>query len=112
MKLVIIILNKIELLEDLLEAFLEIGVSGATVLDSVGMGHVISEHIPIFAGLQDAFAGSSPGNKTILAVVEDEMVDKVAEVVNDICSNFNEPGSGLMITVPVDKIFGYTHGND
>ncbi len=80
MKLAIVFLNKIEFLDDILAAFLEIGVRGATVIDSVGMGHIISQHIPIFAGLRDAFAGSSPNNKIILAVVEERMVKKISGI--------------------------------
>jgi nitrogen regulatory protein P-II 1 len=112
MKLVLILLNRIELLEDLLTAFLEIGVSGATVLDSVGMGHIISTNVPIFAGLQDAFAGSSPGNKTILAVVEEKMVETIAEVFEDICSDPDESHPGIIISIPIDKIFGLNNLND
>ena len=110
MKLVVIFLNRAEYLEDLLSAFLEIGVSGATVLNSMGMGRIISENIPIFAGLQDAFAGSSPVNKTILAVVEEEMVDKMADAVQDICGSFDEPGCGIMISLPGEKVFGFRPG--
>ena len=106
MKLVIIFLNKVEYLEDLMSAFLEIGVSGATVLSSIGMGRIISHHIPIFAGLQDAFAGSSPANKTIISVVDEELVEKIAEVLQDVCGGFDEPGSGIMISLPVEKIYG------
>ncbi len=106
MKLVLIFLNKVEYLEDLMSAFLEIGLTGATVLTSIGMGRIISHHIPIFAGLQDAFAGSSPANKTIVSVVDEDMVDKIAEVLKDVCGDFNEPGSGIMISLPIDKIYG------
>ncbi len=106
MKLVIIFLNKVEYLEDLMSAFLEIGVSGATVLSSIGMGRIISYHIPIFAGLQDTFAGSSPANKTIVTVVPGELVEKIAHIVQDVCGDFNKSGSGIMISLPVDKIYG------
>ena len=106
MKLAVVFLNKIEFLEDILAAFLEIGVRGATVIDSVGMGHIISQHIPIFAGLRDAFAGSSPNNKIIFAVVEEDLVEKVAEVVDDICWVQEESGAGFMISLDVDKVFG------
>ena len=106
MKLALVFLNKIEFLDDILAAFLEIGVRGATVIDSVGMGHIISQHIPIFAGLRDAFAGSSPNNKIILVVVEEDMVKKISEVVDDICWSQEESGSGFMISLDVDKVFG------
>lgn len=45
MKLLVLILNKVEKLEEVLEGFIEIGVIRATVIDSVGMGHVISEEV-------------------------------------------------------------------
>ena len=106
LKLAIIFLNKVEYLEDLLTAFLEIGINGATVVNSVGMGRIISYEIPIFAGLQEAFPGSSPSNKTIFAVIKDEKVKKVLDVVEDICGSFEEPGSGLVVTLPVSDVYG------
>lgn len=107
MKLAVIFLNKIEYLEDLLSAFLEIGVSGATIVDSVGMGHIISQHIPIFAGLKDAFAGSSPVQKIILAVVEDEMIDRINEVLADICISFDETKSYFMTSLAIEGLYGF-----
>ena len=51
MKLLIIILNKEENLDELLEGFLEIDIRGATVVNSQGMGSIITTDIPIFAGV-------------------------------------------------------------
>ncbi len=94
-----------ELLEDVLSAFLEIGVSGATVFDSVGMGHIISHNIPIFAGLREAFVGSNPRNKVILIVTEDHLVSTIADAVDEVCNQDERRASSFVITLPVDKIF-------
>ena len=110
MKLVVVFLNKVECLEDLLTAFLELGVSGASVVDSVGMGRIISHNVPIFAGLRSAFPGSSPGNKVILSVVDDEQAEEVADVVEDVCGSFDEPASGLLVVLPIDFARGYRPG--
>ncbi len=110
MKLVVIILNRVEYLEDLLTAFLEIGVSGATVLNSVGMGQIISKNIPIFAGLSDAFPGSSPSNRTILAVVREHQVERIARMVEEVCGSLDEAGSGLMVSFDIDQTFGFRPG--
>ncbi|MFW6131565.1 MAG: hypothetical protein ACOC5F_03095 [Candidatus Aminicenantaceae bacterium] len=107
MKLVIIFLNHIEYLEDLLSAFLEIGLSGATVIDSVGMGHIISHDIPIFAGLKDSFPGSSPTNKTILIVTEDNKIDDISEVLDDITGYLKESGAAKMFSLSIDESFGF-----
>ncbi|MFW6140375.1 MAG: P-II family nitrogen regulator [Acidobacteriota bacterium] len=107
MKLIIIFLNKIEYLDDLLSAFLEIGVPGATVLDSVGMGHIVSHDLPIFAGLRDFFAGSSPTNKTILIVTEKHRISKIDEVLKDVTNYHQKSGVAKIISVPVDDLFGF-----
>ncbi len=107
MKLVIIFLNKIEYLEDILSAFLEIGIPGATVLDSVGMGHIVSYNIPIFAGLRDFFAGTSPTNKTILVVAEKDMVYRIEEALKYITGYHKKTGIAKMISIPIEDLFGF-----
>jgi nitrogen regulatory protein PII len=111
-KLVVIILNRVEYLEDLLTAFLEIGISGATVLNSVGMGQILSRNIPIFAGLSDAFPGSSPSNRTILAVVQDRQVERMAHMVEEVCGSLDDPGNGLMVSLSLDQVFGFRPGGN
>ncbi|MEN8153641.1 MAG: hypothetical protein ABFR75_06425 [Acidobacteriota bacterium] len=107
MKLGIVILNRIELLEDLLSAFIEIGISDANVIDSLGMGHIISHNIPIFAGLMDAFTGSSPKSKTIFIIIKEEMAEKVVEVVKDICMDSEETDNSQILFLPVDKFISF-----
>lgn len=110
MKLIIIVLNKVELLEDLLSAFLEIGISGATVIDSNGMGQIITTRIPIFAGLRDAFPGISSVNKTILVVVTEEQVADVEIVLEEVCGNFDQTGTGIYFCLPLDFVRGFRPG--
>jgi len=110
MKLVVIILNDTEHLEDLLTAFLEIGVSGSTVIDSVGMGRILSHDVPIFAGLRGVFPGASPVNKTILTVAPDGLVDDVLTVIEDVCGTFEESGTGLVFVLPIDTVRGVGTG--
>jgi len=106
MKLLILILNKVEKLEEVLEGFLEIGISGATVVDSVGMGHILSEEVPIFLGLRFMFAGAKPHNKTILSTIKDEKEEPVINLLKKILGDLNQPGTGIVFTVPVDRAEG------
>ncbi len=103
MNLAIIILNRIELLEDILSAFLEIDISDVNVTDSVGMNHIISHNIPIFAGLMDSFTGSSPKSKMILVKIDSNQTERLIEVVKDICNDPDEPNSGHMILLPIER---------
>jgi hypothetical protein len=38
--------------------------------------------------------------------VEEDMVEKISEVVDDICWSQEESGAGFMISLDVDKVFG------
>ena len=106
MKLVVIFLNKVECLEDILSGFLEIGAPGATVINSVGMGHILSHDVPIFAGLASAFPGTHPGNKTIMLVARDALVEDIIAVLEDVCGSFDDPGNGVAVTIQLDSVHG------
>ena len=106
MKLLILILNKVEKLEEVLEGFLEAGVTGATIIDSIGMGHVISEEVPIFAGLRFMFAGAKPHNKMIFSVITDDKEDPVITVLKKILGDLGQPGTGIVFTIPLDRVEG------
>jgi nitrogen regulatory protein P-II 1 len=106
MKLLILILNKVEKMEEVFEGFLEIGITGATVIDSIGMGHILSEEVPIFAGLRFMFAGSKPHNKTILSAIKDEKEKPAIEVLRKILGDLNQPGTGIVFTIPIDRVEG------
>ncbi len=101
-----LILNKEEFLDEVLEAFLELGIRGATVIDSVGMGRILTVEVPIFAGLRDLLPGSRPYNKTIFTIVEEKKVLKIIEAVEQIIGSLDEPGTGVTFSFKVDNVRG------
>ncbi|MCD6574518.1 hypothetical protein J7K97_02430 [Candidatus Aerophobetes bacterium] len=113
MKLLVFVLNKEELLEDVLEAFIEAGITGATILDSEGMGRFLTYEIPLFADFREFMKGNKPYNKTIFSVVEDEKKIKIVEkLIEKICGNLSEPGTGILFTIPVDYAKGLVREED
>jgi nitrogen regulatory protein PII len=106
MKLFVMVLNKEEYLDEILEAFLELDVHGATVIDSVGMGHLLSYEIPIFAALRDVLPGNRPYNKTIFSVVEEEKIPKMIEAIEQIMGSLDQPGTGIVFTLAVENVRG------
>lgn len=107
MKLLILVLNKVEKLEEVLEGYLEVGISGATIIDSVGMGHILSEEVPIFAGLRFMFAGAKPHNKTVISVIPDNKEEPALKILNNILGDLEKPGVGIVFTIPVDRVIGF-----
>ena len=70
------------------------------------MGHVISEEVPIFAGLRFMFAGAKPHNKMIFSVIEDNKEDPVIKVLRKILGDLSKPGTGIVFTMPLDRVEG------
>lgn len=106
LKLVVIVLNQEEFLDELLQAFVELDVRGATVIDSVGMGQIIAHDIPVFGGLRSLMTGARPYNKTIFTVVEEKKVSEIVNTIEHICGSLDEPGTGLIFTLAVDFVKG------
>lgn len=107
MKLLVFVLNNEEFLEEVLEAYVEAGVTGATIVDSEGMGRFLAYEVPLFAGFKEFMKGNKPYNKTILSVVRDEhTVDQVRRLIDPLVGGLDNPGTGIMFTVPVDWVSG------
>ncbi|HDP94780.1 MAG TPA: hypothetical protein ENN40_05395 [Candidatus Aminicenantes bacterium] len=106
MMLAVLILNREELLESVLEGYLEIGITGATIVDSVGMGHILAEDVPVFAGLRFMFSGNRPYNKTVLSVIQDEKGPAVKNVLKKILGPLEDNGNGILFFIPVIDAWG------
>lgn len=111
MNVLFIVLNETDYLDDILDAFVEIGVKGATILDSQGMGSAISNSgrgkDPFFGSIRNLLDNARPYNKTIFTVIEGEyLLQQAIKTVKDIIGDMSKPGIGLMFTMPVGHIYG------
>jgi nitrogen regulatory protein PII len=84
MRLLVAVVHDPEKLDEILSGFLEIGITGATVLSSEGMGSLLSHDIPLFAGLQTLVSGSRPQNRLILSVISQDHVQPVVDLLTDV----------------------------
>lgn len=107
MELLIVVINDVDRMDEVLAGFLEIGITGATVIDSEGMGRVLSHDIPIFAGLQTLISRSRPQNQTLFSVIDEpEKVEQAIALLQDVCGRFDDPATGIAMTVPVSRVVG------
>ncbi|MGO1469498.1 MAG: P-II family nitrogen regulator [Tissierella sp.] len=111
MNVVFIVLNETDYLDDILDSFVEIGVKGATIVDSQGMGSAMTNSgrgkDPFFGGIRTFIENARPYNKTIFTVIDDkDLLDKTVETVKEILGNINDPGVGMVFTMPVGNVYG------
>lgn len=114
MKLFVLILNRIEKLEDLMLAFAREELCGGTILDSTGMARALyassrkeEEEITFFGSIRNYLTGSEGTNsKTILTVIRDDQQDTIIRIAQEVVGDFSEPDVGIMFTVPLDFVLG------
>ena len=106
MLLLVAVINHVEQVDDVLAGFVELGITGATVVNSAGMGHVLSRDVPIFAGLRSLTTRSRPGNQVLLSVIDESKADAAIALIQEVCGSLAAPGAGIVFTVPLDRVVG------
>jgi nitrogen regulatory protein PII len=107
MELLVIILNKPELLNELLSVLVEAGISKATILDSEGLGQHLAYEVPIFAGLRKFVGEGRTFNKTILALMDDSgRMQELQKLLKGLGIDFEKDGMGVLFTLPVNNVVG------
>ena len=106
MRLLIAVINDPDRIDEAMSGFIELGITGATVVNSEGMARVLSHDIPIFAGLQTLISGSRQQNNIILSVIAKEKVPETFALLQEVFGNFDAPATGIAFTLPVDQVVG------
>jgi len=107
MELLVAVIDNADKTDEILAGFIEIGITGATVFESEGMGRLLGRDVPHFAGLQSLISRSRPRNQTVFSVVDDpEKSRRAIELIQDVCGRLSDPGTGIAFTVPVSRVAG------
>lgn len=109
MYVLFIVLNETDFLDDILTKFVEVGVKGATILDSQGMASALSregENLPLFGSLLMLMDGARPYNKTIFTLItKEDLLKKAIAGVQEVLDKNVSHSAGLMFTLPVDNVY-------
>lgn len=106
MQLLIAVINQEERMEEILSGFLEIGITGATLINTEGMGRLLASEVPIFAGLEALVGRTRPRNQTLFSVMDDDKVDRALALLQEVCGDFSRPATGIVVTLPVNRVLG------
>ncbi len=96
-KLLVVVLYEDDRFYDLMEFFIEEGLEGATVIDSIGMGHYIS-NIPLFSSFVGFMNEDHNSSRTILTTLPGEQVEQVVQGIEDLTGDLDKT-QGAMIMV-------------
>ncbi len=106
---VVIVLNKVECLDEIIKKFVENDISGGTIIDSYGMARSIGRddaEIPLFSMLKSMFDFDDASSKIIFMIAEEAQVRTISKIVNEATGGLQNPNTGIMFCTPVVYIEG------
>ncbi len=104
MYLLFTVIDNEDLLDELITGWMDLGISGATVMDTTGALQLVTQHVPIFAGLRSLTSGGARHNKTIFTAVEDEeLLDLAIAFLKELCRKSGSPRQGVYFVAPLHR---------
>lgn len=106
-KLLVCIIEKEEKLDDVLEALIEEGITGASILNTRGLFEYMADEIPIFAGFRNLIVDHNPTNKMLISVLPDSAsVTRAMNTIESAYGDFSQPNMGIMFSLDIGNIRG------
>ena len=104
MELLVCVVDRDQHLERILSAFVDLGIRGATIINSEGMAHHVGEELPVLTGLQALLERTRPHSATVFSVIDDAAtIEAAIATISEICGGLDGPGTGIVFTVPVRR---------
>jgi nitrogen regulatory protein P-II 1 len=110
MQLLVAVINHAELVDGVLAGFKELGIPGATVLESRGMARLLTRDVPAFVGAPAVRNGTRTENRTVFCVVDEADVEAAIRMIESIIGTLETPGAGIAFTLPIDRVVGLRPG--
>lgn len=108
MKMLALVLNDSDRVDEVLLSLSKIGIVGATVINSVGMGAILGGKVPFFPIHEKHIRVQKPENKTIFTIIDDEVTLRHAVDMLRVTLKLEKPGTGFLFVLPVLEAYGTT----
>ena len=111
-RLVICVVDDPERADEVLAAWVQCGVPGVTILDSMGLGHHITglgpqDDAAIFPSLENLLRAREESHRTLMAVVDDpQIIDRLVEETERIVGALDTPNTVILFVIPVEQAWG------
>jgi hypothetical protein len=105
--LIVAILTEAQLCHDVIHLWEETGVTGATIVESIGMRGLMEAHanrddLPLFPSLRKMLESEEIHHRTIFSVVPDGFdIEGLIRKTETLVGDFDEVSNGFLFVVPV-----------
>jgi len=109
MYMLIMVLDDSSRRNEVLEAWINAGIKGVTILESTGVNRVLPRTgaSPMYAGFSQIFGSGRVGHNTLFAVIDNlEIADAAVAATEGILGDLTKPHTGIIFALPVVKTWG------
>lgn len=110
MQLLILILKKVHLENEIMEKLAETGVKGGTSLEGTGMAKALinMNELPFFGMLRHIITDEEKlTSKVLLFVLKDEQIPAARAKIKEVIGDLTEPNTGIMFSIPINYVEGF-----
>lgn len=112
MYLVVLIVDNPDDCGQILHAWENSGVRGATILESTGLGRfkqsIKRDDLPIMPSLRGLFQQEEVRHRTVFSVVEeDSQIDVLLSATESVIGSLENENTGFLFVVPVVRAYGF-----
>lgn len=101
LRLLIMIARNESALDELMTGLLDVGITGATIIEAKGMGAILRQEMPMFAGLASLLPQQT-GSRVIVSAVAIHRIDRMERYIEEM----HPDDRPIMIVLPVEKVSG------
>ncbi len=108
MYLIVSVIENTNLIPKLMSELQENGICGATVIDSYGMGRILSRSSKEISKkdiISYVLSENRPTNRTVFVVVEGEILEKALGIFSEVVGDFSSPRTGILFSLKLDQVF-------
>ena len=110
MELLLVILKKVELVDDVMHNLAAIGIKGGTIVEGTGMASSLAnlEKLPMTGMLRYLLSDEEKLKcKILLLAIDEEQVQLAQEKIKEVVGDLSEPNTGVMFTIPIKNTVGF-----
>jgi len=110
MQMLMVILKKIELVDEIMQKLAESGVKGGTIVEGTGMANALTnmEDMPIFGMLRHLIVDEEKlVSKLLIFVLKNEQVKTTRDTIKEVIGDLSEPNTGIMFSIPITDVEGF-----
>lgn len=102
MRLLFLFVYRQDLVDEALEALVEMEITDATVIDGTPMERILADDVPIFAGLWQSHGEAEGQTRLIMATVTEQTLTDLIAMLADVGVDLSKPEIAQLFSVPVE----------